>query len=301
MRIIILGSGGVGGYLGAKLWKGGYDVIFVARGKHLEAMKQHGLTLNSLEGKIIVHAPFTDTLTHQAPADLIVVSVKSFDTQSAVELTRTIVHPSTIILSIQNGVENEELLASILGRNHILSGIAYIFSIIIEPGIVSHLGGAGKFKFGELDGGFSERTAQLENIFKKAGIDAQASVNIQHSLWEKWIFICGLAGMTAYTRKSIGKILSDSSLVQMLTDVVHEAADVARGCKIDRFFNIEEKVLNHYNRLPSLSTSSMFHDVIHGKRAEVEALNGAVVRFGRKLGIPTPANETIVNALKAFM
>ena len=137
----------------------------------------------------------------------------------------------------------------------------------------------------------------LKEVFQNAGIDGEITHDITRILWDKWIFICGLGGMTAYAKKSIGEILADPSLNQMLQDVVREATMVARAKGIDSFIGMEEKVMNHFHRLPYFSKSSMYYDITHGKRVEVEALNGAVVRFGENLNISTPMNAKISKRL----
>jgi 2-dehydropantoate 2-reductase len=300
MRIAIIGSGGVGGYLGAKLWKAGNEVIFVARGNHLTAMQQDGLRLESPEGSFTAKSTFTDDLDGFIPFDRIIIGVKSFDTESAIKMAQPVLKTNTIVLSIQNGVENEEIIARSLGNQHVLGGVAYIFSTIGKPGVIRHEGGTGKFKFGEIDGTVSDRCMKLMQVFQDAGIKGEAVENITRILWEKWIFICGLSGMTAYARKPIGDILADASLNSMLEEVVSEAASISSAKGIDNFTNIEEKMLAHYRRLPYESTSSMYYDLMNGKRVEVEALNGAVVRFGDHFKISTPFNKRIYDELKRY-
>ncbi len=300
MRIAIIGSGGVGGYLGAKLWKAGNEVIFVARGNHLTTMQQHGLQLESPDGSFIVHSTFTDRLDKLMPFDLIIIGVKSFDTEEAAKLVLPVLKDDTIVLSIQNGVENKNILSQSLGKQYVIPGVAYIISTIASPGIILHEGGTGKFKFGEPDGTVSERCLLLKNVFEYAGINGEPVDNIEKALWWKWIFICGIGGMTAYARKSIGEIFGDLALNSMLKDVVHEAASIGRAKQIDEFTDIEKKVFEHYQRLPFVTTSSMYYDVTHGKRVEVEALNGAAVRFGKELSIPTPANDKIYKELTRY-
>ncbi len=299
MRIAVIGTGGVGGYLGARLHHAHNDVVFVARGAHLHAMQQHGLKLESPEGDLTIHATFTDTLIGFKPFDCFIIGVKSFDTRAAAEIARPALKNDSIILSIQNGVENEELIAQTIGRQYVLTGIAYIFSTIHAPGIIRHEGGAGKFRFGETDGTVSQRSCTLENTFRSAGIEGAAIENVGKFLWQKWIFICGLGGMTAFARKTIGEVLQDPTLRHMLEDVIKEASTIARAMYNDPFADSETKTILHCKRLPATSTSSMYYDLMHGKRVEVEALNGAVVRFGMKLKIPTPANGAIYAALKS--
>lgn len=300
MRIAIIGSGGVGGYLGAKLWKAGNEVVFVARGAHLSAMMQNGMKLESPEGDFIVRAAFTDNLHGYQPFDLIIIAVKSFDTISAAQIIKPLIKNETVVFSIQNGVENEDILAESTGKQYIIPGVAYIFSTIASPGVIRHEGGTGKFKFGEMDGSIGERCFKLREVFQEAGIICEAIENIRRLLWDKWIFICGLGGMTAYTRMPIGDILSDAEMKSMLYYVIHEAAMIARTKNIDPFTGMEEKTMAHFDRLPYRGTSSMHYDVTNGKRVEVEAINGAVVRFGKELNLVTPANEKIYNSLKQY-
>ncbi len=300
MRVLILGTGGIGGYIGAKLWNAGHDVTFLARGSHLDAMRQHGLTLESPDGMIVAGGIFTDSLLNLAPFDLILCSVKSHDTREAASMCLQAVHKETMILTVQNGVENTDILSEVFGRERVLGGIALIFSTISAPGTVHHHGGTTKFKTGETNGSTSPRCAALARSFAEAAIDLEIVPDIRSVLWEKFIFICGLGGMTAYTRTTVGAILADSELYRMMQEVVHEAATVGRLRGIDPFTGIEGRADAHYRRLAPSNTSSMYYDLTHGKQLEVEALNGAVVRFARKLGITSPANEKILNTLLPF-
>lgn len=300
MRIAIIGTGGVGGYLGVKLHHAKNDVVFVARGDHLRAMQKNGIKLESPEDNLTVEATFTDTLVGYEPFDCVIIGVKSFDTRAAAETAGPAIGDDSAIMSIQNGVENEEIIARLLGRRHVITGIAYIFSTILAPGIIRHEGGAGKFRFGEMDGTVSERCRALEKIFRLAGMDGEATGNIGKFLWQKWIFICALGGMTAFAKKPIGDILKDAKHRKMMEEVISEASTVARGMYSDPFMNSEKLTIAHCERLQPASTSSMYYDLTHGKRVEVGALNGAVVRFGKKLHLSTPANEAIYNSLKQY-
>jgi 2-dehydropantoate 2-reductase len=274
--------------------------VFVARGTHLAAMQQNGLRLESPDGDLDVRAIFTSAPDTTNPFDLIIIGVKSHDTEAAARLALPVLKNDTIVMTIQNGVENEEFLSAILGKEHIIPASAYIISTIASPGIIRHEGGTGKFKFGETDGTISPRCKMLEQTFVQAGVTAEPVEDIQKALWWKFIFICGQAGMTAYTRVPIGKILQDYKLKAMLWEVVHEAVSVGKTLGVDTFTDAEDKVLSHCGRLPAATTSSMYYDLSHGKKVEVEALNGAIVRFGKKLSLPTPANKKIYTALKPF-
>jgi 2-dehydropantoate 2-reductase len=206
----------------------------------------------------------------------------------------------TSVLTIQNGVENEELLGSILGAGRIIGGVAYIFSTIEGPGIVRHHGGTTKFRFGEMDGRLSPRVQELEQTFLAAEISCEAVAAMTKVLWEKFIFLTALAGTTAHSRKSIGMIMADPSLHEMLSEAVHEAAEVGRAARIDAFQGIEERADVNFSRMPVESTSSMYYDLTHGKRIEIEALNGAVVRFGRRFSVAVPTHELIYESLKSY-
>lgn len=300
MRIAVVGAGGVGGYLGARLWEAGHDVTFVARGAHLAGMKEAGLLLESPDGPVRVRGTFTDQLEGMAPFDFVVIGVKSFDTHSAAEAVRPVMTEGTIVMSVQNGVENEEIIGSILGEHRVLGCAAYIFSTIGAPGVIRHEGGTGKFKFGEMDNRITERALAIQKMLGDARILGEAVADIRKVLWEKWIFICGLGGMTAYARAPIGEVLVNPSHRSMLRGLVHEAADIARAKKVDAFTGIEEKAETHFGRLPRAGTSSMYYDRLHGKRVEVEALNGAAVRFGRLLKIETPANARVYEELRGY-
>jgi 2-dehydropantoate 2-reductase len=207
---------------------------------------------------------------------------------------------TTSVLTIQNGVENEDLLGSILGAARIIGGVAYIFSTIEGPGTVRHHGGATKFRFGEMNGRLSARVQELEQTFLAAGIPCEAVASMTKTLWEKFIFLTALAGTTALSRKPIGTILADPSLHKMLSDAVHETAEVGRAERIDAFEGIEDKAVANFARMPAESTSSMYYDLTHGKRIEIEALSGAVVRFGRRLSVGVPTHELIYESLKSY-
>jgi 2-dehydropantoate 2-reductase len=299
MKIAIIGAGGVGGYLGAKLAAAGEDITLTARGSHLAALRKNGLTLESVEGNLHVSPPVYSTLPEGKTYDLFVIAVKSFDTAAAGEAIRPVFHPKSVILSIQNGVENEDTFGKMYGDDAVMGGVAWIYSTIGEPGVVRHTGGTGKFVIGEMDGAVSERIRSIESCFAAAGITISTTENIRHLLWEKWAFISAVGGMTAWARKPIGEITSDSSLNEMLEMVVEEALAVAKQVSGLNFDGSRERTFERIRRLPPSGTSSMYYDVTHGKTAEVEALNGAAVRFGRLHGISVPANEKIYRALVA--
>jgi 2-dehydropantoate 2-reductase len=300
MKILVYGTGGVGGYLASKLWNAGHSVVCIARGSHLAAMKQNGLTLKGPEGDLVVKATFLDSPDGHPPFDLIIISVKSFDTHEAALRCRTVTGEQTAVLTIQNGVENEALLGSILGDGRIIGGVAYIFSTIEGPGVIRHHQGVTRFRIGEMDGNLSPRVKALERTFLDAGIGCDAVGAMIKILWEKFIFLAALAGTTAHSRTSIGRILEDPSLHEMLSRAVHETAEVGRAAAIDAFEGIEARAEANFGKMPAESTSSMYYDLTHGKRIEIDALSGAVVRLARSFPVGVPTHELIYRSLKSY-
>jgi 2-dehydropantoate 2-reductase len=300
MRTLIYGTGGVGAYLGAKLSHSGHDTVFVARGNHLFVMQQQGLLLESPEGDLRVRASFVDSPAGLPPFDLIIMAMKSFDTADAAINCRSAVGEATTVLTIQNGVENIRLLQDILGKERVIGGSAYIFSTIGKPGVVRHHGGTTRFRIGETGGSASSRITRIADAMNNAGIVCEIVNDIGRVMWEKFIFICGAGGMTAYTRRSVGAILDDAASRDMLSEVFHEAAQVGRAMRIDGFEGLEEKLEANLRRMPPSNTSSMYYDLTHGKRIEVEALNGAIVRFARECSVEVPENRRIFDSLLPY-
>lgn len=300
MRILIYGAGGVGAYLGSKLFHAGHDTVFIARGNHLLAMQQHGLLLESQEGDLRVRTTFVESPAGLSPFDLIIMAVKSFDTTDAAMQCRSVVNEATSVLSIQNGVENTELLGKILGKEFVIGGSAYIFSTISHPGVVRHHGGTTRFRIGETDGSVSARLTSIADVFNGAGIICETVIDIRRVMWEKFIFICGAGGVTAYARKTVGEILEDPASRNMLSEVIHEAAEVARAMKVDPFDGIEEKLEENFRRMPPSNTSSMYYDLTHAKHVEVEALNGTIVRLAKQYSVTVPQNELIYTSLLPY-
>ncbi len=204
MRIVVMGSGGTGGYFGAKLARAGEDVTFVARGAHLAALRANGMRIKSaVEGEWTVRAPAVERLDGLPPADLVLFCVKSFDTEEAAALIRPVVGPDTGVLSIQNGVDNEEKLARVLGAGHVLGGAVRVFATIEAPGVITHVFG-GHLAFGEMDGRETARARALLAACQKASIPVELVGDVTRTLWDKYVFLTTHAGMTALTRCPAG-------------------------------------------------------------------------------------------------
>ena len=298
MKVAVMGTGGVGGFFGAKLAKAGEEVTLIARGGHLSAIRLRGLQVKSArEGEFTVNAPATDDPSSIGPVDLVLFSVKSYDTEAAARRILPLISRDTVVLTVQNGVDNAEKIARITGPEHVLAGSAYVFSIIEAPGVIRHTSG-GQIVFGELDGEESDRSSGILAALTRAGISAERSRQIQRVLWEKYLFITVLGGMTALTRCPIGPIRSTPETRQMLKRLFEEIAALASASGAPLAPDAWERALSMADRLPPTAYSSLHHDLIHGRRLEIEALQGYAVRLGERFGIPTPMLFAVYAALK---
>ncbi len=301
MNILVMGSGGVGGYFGAKLARAGEAVTFVARGAHLDAIRTHGLRIkSSAEGEFVVRVPATDTPGDSGPADLVLFCVKSYDTEAAARALAPAVGPKTAILSLQNGVDNEEKIGAIVGPGHVLGGAAYVFAAIESPGVIVHSLG-GRIVFGELDGSESARAARIRETLDRAGIPVELSTQIQRVLWEKYLFIVALGGMTALTRCPAGVIRSLPETRRMYRMILEEVTALAKAAGVGLPPEAAEAVMMATDNLAPTAYSSLHYDLTHDKRLELEALHGHAVRLGERLGVPMPMCFAVYAALKPYL
>ncbi len=299
MKIAVMGTGGVGGYFGGRLAAKKFDVSFIARGGHLAAIRRYGLRVESAKGNIhLKHVKATDKPKEIGPVDYVLFTVKLADTESAIEAIRPLIGKDTAVISLQNGVDAEPLLSEKLGLQHVMGGLAFIAAVITAPGVIKHTGTMARVVFGELDGTRTPRAETLLAAFRDAGVDAEISDNIEKAIWEKFIFLVALSGVTTVTRKPIGVLRADTDTRALLRAVMAEVAAVARaqGIGIDDAF--VDNRLAFADTLPPEMTSSMHEDLERGNRLELDWLAGTVVRLGREFGIATPANAFIYAALK---
>ncbi len=296
-----MGAGGTGGFFGGVLARGGENVTFVARGAHLEAIQKDGLRVRSLlEGDFTVDAPATDDPASIGPVDFVLFSVKMYDTAQAAEQIKPLIGPETLVASTQNGIDGEELIAGAVGAEHVLGATATVSSIIAEPGVVDQRGGPGTLSLGEMAGGTSDRLEGLVSALQRAGVKADANDNIRAALWQKFMFICGLSGMTSLTRLSIGEILANAESKQLLLDSMLEVAEVAKASGIPLSSANADGAMQMFGGLEPGVRGSMAYDLDAGRRLELESLNGKVVALGRDLGVATPVNSAIAGALAPF-
>ena len=299
MKIAVMGAGAVGGYFGGLLAKGGQDVTFIARGEHLTTIQGKVLKVESVAaGDFSVQAPSMERPDGSWKADLVLFCVKTYHNAEAIQTIAPLVGDQTAVLALQNGVANVEELARTFGEQKVLAGAAYIESHIRAPGVVAQTGGPCRIVLGEPKGGVTARTRIISETFRQAGINAEPSPNVLKELWNKFIFICALSGMTSITRSSLGEVLAFPETHDLLLRVMKEAASVglARGIDLDE--DVVERTMAHFDEFHSQLRSSMQLDLERGNRLEVSALNGTVVRLGTELGVDTPVNSFIYACLK---
>lgn len=298
MRIAVMGTGGVGGYFGARLARAGHDLVFVARGRHLEALRTHGLRVESPLGDI--HLPdieVTDDPAELDPVDLVLFGVKLWDTQAAAALVKPLLKEQTAVVSFQNGVIKDDILRRSLGAEHVIGGVCYIAATIAEPGLIRHSGTLQKLVFGEYDGTTSPRVQAFRDACVKSGIDVEISERIEQAIWEKFVFLVGLSGTTSTARSTIGPIRSHPRSRAFLRDVMDEVVQVARAQGVPVNVDYADERLAFTDQLPAGMTSSMHHDLERGNRLEVAWLSGDVAERGDALGVATPCNRAIFDIL----
>jgi 2-dehydropantoate 2-reductase len=301
LSIVVMGTGGVGGYFGARLALSGARVTFVARGPNLDALQARGLTVHSaLHGRLAVRVDAVQSLVGRPPADAVLFCVKSFDTESAAAALRPVVGPDTAVLSLQNGVDNVEKIDAVLGAGHALGGAAYVFAVREAPGVVVHRAG-GRIVFGELDGRRTPRAERLRETLAGAGVPVELSADIRRVLWEKYLFIGAQAGLTALTRCSIGVVRAVPETWRLYRRVLEELAAVGRAAGVALAPEVVERILKEAESLPAEARSSLASDLAQGHRLELEALHGHALRLGERLGVSTPALDVIYAALKPFV
>ncbi|MFP4142566.1 MAG: ketopantoate reductase family protein [Thermoplasmata archaeon] len=298
MKICVMGAGAVGGYFGGKLALNGNDVSFIARGDHLEVLKKDGLKVEST-----VHEDFqisvkaTDDPGEIGTVDLVLFTVKAYDTEQAGEQIRPLIGSDTTILSLQNGIDNEKILSEMYGEEKVVGGVAYILSRLKESGIIHHES-LGRIEIGELDGEVSERLNNIKKIFEDSGIGCSITTDITKVLWRKLAFNCGLNAITALTESSLDVILNIKESREVFRSSIKEALKVgiASGVEMDEDKIIEE--LMEISNEAGPMKSSMFYDRKKGKELELDPINGKIIEMGNDLGIETPVNKTLYGCLR---
>ena len=301
MKFAIFGAGGVGAYLGARLADAGHDVSLIARGDHLAALRLDGLRVESVAGDITVDLPATDDPVEIGPVDYVLFTVKSYDTRDAAADLDPLLGPETAVVSFQNGVDNERWIAEEVGDSRVIGGVAYVFSTIESPGVIAHTGGPARFVYGELDGSRTARIDALHDALSESnGVEAVLADDVRVELWRKFAFICAQSGMTAATRKPIGRIRETAASWRMYRRVIEEVVAVARATGVDVPADTIEEWVEFARDLDPEAYSSLHYDLTHGKRLELDALNGSVVRHAEAAGVDVPMNEAVDAILRPW-
>ena len=301
MRIAVIGAGGIGAIYGASLARAGEEVVFVARGAHVAAMRENGLRIEGDRGETHIYpAQATDDIASIGVVDYVLFSVKLWDVESAGEQLRPIVGPKTAVIPVQNGVDAADRLIAILGPAPVMGGTAFVTGSIVAPGVVRQTGTHQRITFGELDGSNSERGERLRDLCAAAGFEGVLSPDIRVPIWEKFIALVPVAGLNALTRLPLGKWRSDPQLLALFETALRETDTVGRCESVRLPPDSVERALAMMWSMPDHLMASMGNDLLRGNRLELPWFSGKVVELGRKHSIPTPANGFIYTALKLY-
>jgi 2-dehydropantoate 2-reductase len=302
MRIAVMGAGGVGGYFGAQLARAGHEVAFVARGRHLAALRQDGLTVDSAVAPVqSLRVTATENLAELAPVDVVMFCVKLWDVETSAAALAPLLADGGVVIPFQNGVESHELLARVLGAERVAGGVAHIGAVIKAPGVIAHTGTMARLRVGAFDARQQALLRDFVAAGKAAGIDIEYADDIRRSLWEKFVFLVAMSGATALARQPIGVVRADADLRAVLAASMRETVAVAatQGVLFDGTF--VDRQLAFVDGLPAEMRSSMLNDLLAGNRLEAPWLAGAVVRLAAPAGVPVPVNSTIYAALKPYL
>ncbi len=298
MRIAIFGAGSIGGYFGGRLSQAGEDVVFIARGEHLNAMLTHGLRVDSINGDFAVQpVQATDDPSKIGQVDMVLVGVKAWQVSQVAEAMRPMIGPETFVLPLQNGLEAPAQLSEILGDQHILGGLCGLFCYVAGPGHIVHAGYDPFVKFGELDNHRSQRVELLLDTFKRAGVNAEIPPDIQVAMWMKFLFITVWSGMGAVTRAPVGIWRSLPETRRMAELSLQEIIAVAEARNISLPEKALQMIMTMYDDLVPESTASLQRDVMEGRPSELDAQIGAVVRFGHEADVETTQHTFIYRSL----
>ena len=299
MRWVVLGAGGVGGYFGGRLAQAGEEVWFVARGEHLAALRRGGLRVKSVAGDFVVApARAVEDPAEAGVADAVLVAVKSWQTETAARMLLPSVGPETVVLSLQNGATAAEEIGAVVGMEHLVGGTCRIVAFLAGPGAVTHAGIDPTVVVGELDGRRSARVEAVAGAFDRCqGVAAVLSDDVQRDIWSKFLFIAAVSGVGAAARVSLDRCRAVPETRALLESAMREVEAVARARGVALAEDVVAATLRFVDGLPEGTTASMQRDVLDGRPSELEAQNGAVVRLGRALGVPTPAHEALYAVL----
>lgn len=301
MKIAILGTGGVGGYYGGRLALAGADVVFIARGANLAALRDQGLRVSSSQGDFYLpQVNATDDPASVGLVDLVLVSVKTYGTDGAAQSLLPLVGPQTAVLSLQNGIDSAERFGAVVGVDHMLGGLTYILAELVAPGEVRHLSPFARIVVGEFDRTDSPRLARVVAALQQPGITVEVSDDIERDLWIKFMFITVQAAMTSLTRLPVGALRENSAAWSLYLDALREIEAIARAKGVRLPANAAEERHRFASGTPYSFKSSMLADVENGRRLEIEDFSGVIVRLGEILDVPTPIHRVFYALLSAL-
>lgn len=297
MKILIVGTGGVGGYFGGRLAAAGHDVTFIARGAHKEAIEKNGLKVKSINGDFSVEqVKVTDKISEVATPGLVIIAVKAWQVKEIARQLKSVIDEKTMVLPLQNGVLTSDEIKEFLPSKNVLSGLCRIISKIDAPGIINHMAVDPTIVFGECDSSQTQRVLDLQKIFEEAGFKARVSKDIQADLWRKFLAIC-VSGLLAVTRSTYGEVREQKETRQMMRNIFEEIAKLAKALKINLEPDLVDKTMAFIDTFPYNSTSSLTRDIWDGKPSELEYQNGTVVKLAEKAGVDVPLNQFVYYSL----
>ncbi len=298
MKILIMGTGGVGGYYGGLLAQQGNDVTFIARGAHLNAIQQEGLKVKSIHGDFTVSpANATDDPANVGAVDLILFCVKTYNTDDAAQAIRPAVGPQTVVMSLQNGIDAAERIGKVIGVEHVIGCATWLSSAVEAPGVIKQISQFRRIVFGELDGGLSERVQSIYEVLKNTGITVEVSEDIQKVLWTKLVFITAVSSIGSLTRLPMGDYRSIPETRSLLSRIMAEVESLARAEGVNLDKDIVQNWMDFIDKSAPNIKPSMQLDVEAGHRTEIESMIGVVCRKGQELGVPTPATDFVYASL----
>jgi 2-dehydropantoate 2-reductase len=301
MKIAVMGAGGVGGYFGGRLAQAGHEVSFVARGKHLEAMKSKGLSLKSPLGDATIEVRASDKPAELGDAEVVLFAVKLWDTEAAAEQIRPLVAKGGVVIPFQNGVESIERIASVLGPERVMGGAAYIAGRISAPGVVTQVGTMARLRLGPVMPAQKKTAEAFLAACRDAKIDCELSEDIVKVLWEKFVLLVAISATTTVTRSNVGTVRGDPDLRWLLETVMRETWALGRRKGVGLADDLVAQTLKFVEGLPAEMRASMAADLEAGGKLEAPWLSGAVARMSQEAGLDAPANHAVYAALKPYV
>ena len=300
MKIAVMGTGGVGGYFGGLLARAGHEVIFVARGAHLQAIRERGLRVESVnDGEFTVTGQAIEDTAGAGAQELVLFTVKMYHNAAAIAATRPLLGPDSLVLTLQNGIDNGQQLVDAFGRERTLIGSCYLEGRIREPGVVTQ-GGPGMASFGELEPGITERCQRLLAVFQEAGWRVDLQENMPGMLWKKFSYLAGSAAVGAASNSVFGEMRAIPETRAIIQGAIAEILDVGRAWGAPIMDDSLEWAMTSLDNFPAAGMSSLGKDFLEGRPVELEGLTGTAIRMARQVGVPTPINNTLYAILKPW-